>query len=573
MPAYTGLNIRIEDNAGVPYGPGPITTMQGIASSELLDRAGRVAFTMPLTDPRAAIVQAKRIMRARGMLSGAVTDIATGIIDRLTVRANDENAALDVEGDNLLRELTYNLVDGLEVYEYATMAPDNVQEVVQAGGGSVSTDLPPWPNNIQLENGGGGNNTWLYIRHNRTFDQVNLTFTVISNTVTTMQVQYFDGTGWIDVAGLVDGTIVDFGGGDCTWGQSGTMAYTMPADWVEVEHDAEIGYWLRMRPTAVLVMTDVTISALTIRARNPTTNGPALVMAYAPAGWALAGAPGHATSLNAAYWLFEDNVTVLAALITLAELTGEHFRLGAGRTVVWLQEDETASGIRAVQHLSPNTAENPDAVLITAFERVQDSYEIVNRIYPTGAGFGPARMTLAACTAAAPAGYTLNTGLNYIETNGAVPRISRAIAFDEMQSIDTGATADTAAADQLFALALRWLQLHDSTPDTYRLTVTKLAERLYPGDTIRVIYKRILGAYTAIDVDADLLMLEVENRVSPDGVLSADLLVSTVDRYPETDIYTLMTQTQKGARVRRVAHQTTTTAIGGALVTLGVVTE
>jgi hypothetical protein len=71
-------------------------------------------------------------------------------------------------------------------------------------------------------------------------------------------------------------------------------------------------------------------------AGGPDDDGPSVIMALAPSGWSLDTTEGYANSYASIFHQY-DGETVLEALTNLAQITGEHFRLGSGRTVIWMR--------------------------------------------------------------------------------------------------------------------------------------------------------------------------------------------------------------------------------------------
>lgn len=261
-----------------------------------------------------------------------------------------------------------------------------------------------------------------------------------------------------------------------------------------------------------------------------TTAAPADIMAFAPAGWSVTNSDGStpATSATAIDHTFEGE-SVLAALGRLAEITGENFRLGAGRVVVWLKTDQTASGKRAISGGDPVSLEtNTDVCIITDLQEEQDTFDLASRIYPYGAGDGDARYTLSGTAWAAPAGYTLDAVNNYIKRNQTETdygQIERYVSFKDIK-----------AADALALQAYAWLVRYGAVYKSYRLTVTKLDAVIYPGQTILVVYKKVVDGYVAVSISASLVVLEPTTRIDARGVRTVAMQVATVDRYPEDDI-------------------------------------
>ena len=74
--------VDIEDAAGNRLGAGPITTATEWQSTPRLDEAGTFAFSLPASDPKAALLANKRVARCWGIVDGAVREIGALIADR-----------------------------------------------------------------------------------------------------------------------------------------------------------------------------------------------------------------------------------------------------------------------------------------------------------------------------------------------------------------------------------------------------------------------------------------------------------------------------------------------------------
>lgn len=374
------FRIDIEDSGGTKLGGGPIATARGWSYTDRLNRAGQFSFSMPASDPKSALVQAKRTARCYALINGTMTDVGAGIIDQVTARANEDGQVmLDVSGDGLLRELTYRHV------------------------GSLSID---------------------------------------------------DGAG------------------------------------------------------------------------GPDTTGPADIIALAPAGWSLDVVTGYNATVKSIKQPFEGE-SVLAAFVKLSEITGERFRQGAGRTVVWMKNDNPASGIRAMQGGDPYDVESNTLIcLIKGLEQVHDTYDAyVGRVYAKGVGNGGTLLDLngAVC---GYAGYTVGNDSKgyYLQhtTTWNTYGIDRYMSFKDVEDVQT-----------LFEQSYEWMRRQISAPKTYRLMVEKLATLLTPGSTLYVVYRRAVDDYVTLDIDADLVILEATSQVDQDGVHTVSLMVGEIDRWPE----------------------------------------
>lgn len=254
--------------------------------------------------------------------------------------------------------------------------------------------------------------------------------------------------------------------------------------------------------------------------------------ALAPDGWTFipASDPGN-DYIYARY----DGESVLGAAVALADKTGTHFYRPFGRTLVFAG-GFTPSGVRAIQadgDLAPETC------AITSLSRAVDTHDLLTRIYPYGSGVGRTRLTLAATTRTAPVGYTLNKTLNYIENDAATAAYGLiehpVIEFKEITPIANTAANVRGAANMLFDAALAELQWRSTlaAQETYKLTVAGCSQLLRPLQTLPIVYN---DPNQGIDIDEELYILESTWQVDASGVRTTNLVVSTSDRWPESDV-------------------------------------
>ncbi len=287
-------------------------------------------------------------------------------------------------------------------------------------------------------------------------------------------------------------------------------------------------------------LTDVSVGFLEISdgSGGGATTALADIMAFAPAGWALAtGNPGYATTAATVYANFAGE-SVLEALTKVAEKTGEHFRIGDGKEVFWLRNDNPDGGVKAIQSQSPEATASATTCLISSLSLNTSSYEIVSRIYPYGAGTGKARLSLETTTESAGAGFTLSTGSNYLQktsTHTTYGLIERYVAFKDIAPISNTDTDVQTASDVLFAAAENYLNNHDAEIVSYNLRVEDLEAVLEPGETIRVVYRGWVDDYKWIDIDESLYILEVNTEIDEQGIKTVGLVVSNKKIITETD--------------------------------------
>jgi hypothetical protein len=176
---------------------------------------------------------------------------------------------------------------------------------------------------------------------------------------------------------------------------------------------------------------------------------------------------------------------------------------------------------------------------------IEDTYDLVTRIYPYGAGNGAARVSLVNATLTMPTDYTMVAGTaNYIQSNGTVTAgqgtanygvIERVLSFKDARSV-TDQTYDTEeACNELAQLALNWLQRHDGIKEYYRLTVVGLSRVLQVGTTIRVIYRETMNGVVTLDIDGNYLILSETHAYSGGRLYTVSLDIGETDAWPATD--------------------------------------
>lgn len=241
------------------------------------------------------------------------------------------------------------------------------------------------------------------------------------------------------------------------------------------------------------------------------------IMAYALAGWTSTGTPSADV-----YYQFGDE-TVLAALIKIAEILGDHFRLSAtvDRQVEWLPTtaagfDAAASGVRAGDVGDPeDLLDNPDlCILAGGLEVSTDDTERITRIYPRGGGNAGARLYLNGTTWTAPAGYTLHIDADPAQSyiahtvNDAAGQIGVTETIRDIAPLNDSSAAAIAASNQLAVAAHKILQRRIHAQKAYRMRVTKLHKNLLVADTIYVKSKHVTDDYKWIDEGREVMVTD-----------------------------------------------------------------
>lgn len=280
------------------------------------------------------------------------------------------------------------------------------------------------------------------------------------------------------------------------------------------------------------------VGQLEIGKPNGTTHAAAVAAleAYAPVtpGWTFTAAPDPGNDYIYARY---DGESVLGALVYLAEKTGTHFLRGVDRELVFV-----GSFVTGTMTAHGGTAFVPRAAAnrcyIKRISQRTDTHDLLTRIYPYGSGQGTARLTLASTNRTAPSGYTLNKEFNYIDNDNATLtyglRDFPAFEFKEITPISNTAANKRAAANMLFDAALMELQRlsNINAHRTYELELEGCNELLLPLWTLNVAYK---DEDESIDLNEGLNILETTWTMTPSGISTTRVVVSTQDRWPPSD--------------------------------------
>lgn len=266
-------------------------------------------------------------------------------------------------------------------------------------------------------------------------------------------------------------------------------------------------------------------------------DAPDQIMALAPAGWSITGGT---TAINA--YAGYSGESVLTALAGIGEYIGEHWRLGAGRTVAWLGPASTflPSGVRAVQHVhSPVAVETlTDIALITALREVSDAAELLTRVIPRGAGNGGVVLTLAAITDSAPSGYTVNAASNYVKRDASevtYGRIERALDFKDIAPLSNTTADIQAAANMLMQACVEHLRRYGTPQKFYDVSLSNVNQILHVGTTLPLVYRALIDGAVVYDLNASFNIIETRSQITEEGICTTGVTISTIDRLPQSD--------------------------------------
>jgi hypothetical protein len=104
--------VDVEDATGAKLGSGPLQALKWTQTARM-DGAGKFSCEILANDPQLAQIVKRRTLRAWTAVNGVVEEIGAGIIDVIaTSVASDGTATITIQGDDLLRELTWRSMQG-----------------------------------------------------------------------------------------------------------------------------------------------------------------------------------------------------------------------------------------------------------------------------------------------------------------------------------------------------------------------------------------------------------------------------------------------------------------------------
>jgi hypothetical protein len=225
--------------------------------------------------------------------------------------------------------------------------------------------------------------------------------------------------------------------------------------------------------------------------------------------------------------------TTLAALLKLADLTGDHVRLShtVARQVDWLAAGEDGfvpvpSGLIAKEAFDPSD----DACLIVhgSFQFVEDGTERITRLYAAGAGNADAQLWINATTLGignpgdgTPGDYAYGDYTIHIDADPAMSYIAHTASdagtpigdvetISDVAPLSQTATDEASAADELVMRAIVILRRRLVDQRALRFTLLHAdLTRLIEGSSLRVRARQYVSGYGVLDIDEDVLLLSV----------------------------------------------------------------
>lgn len=272
------------------------------------------------------------------------------------------------------------------------------------------------------------------------------------------------------------------------------------------------------------------------------------------------------TQQLAGRWNFES---ALQACIRLTELAQTHFAVKAFRELTWIDSSADSfpsSGIRAISSQTDLAAQT---ISIQSVSRVLDYSEIITRVAAFGSGNSDSRLSLLNTSLSPASPYAFETVGSYRVLRNSTAETTygkrtRVVQFSNISPGENTGDGITASADTLYYATLAYLKKYESPAEFYEIDV---AGALIRGDTnlllgplqrLLVIYK---DASQNIDIHQALNILEVTHALSDDGNVTSKLLVSSIDRQPQTGTESIVEMISAGASYQSAPQLSTDTYV------------
>jgi hypothetical protein len=558
--------------------------------TQKLDEAGTFRVRLPLTDPRTAEAQVKRIWRHYREGEGLVF---AGLIE--TVNKQPEET-LEISGPTLLEELLYkntllnrqysnrdvrDVVDdllsgtGWTRYEAAptsrtlswtlSMAQDWAAAgvgIAQAAGAHLSlrdvSTIAYYGQNYTLPHNSSGTNRCLYVAvatnpstttvSSVTYNGVALTF-LAALTQGSMRIEFWrmvnPPVGLYNLFVGLSASATDVAIAAMTWeGVDQTTPESTPSTAggnsaapslaISTPHATDIG----------LATTAINSAATYVADREQTEE------AHDSVGGTRLSVCAEPVTVTARF----DGESKLKAILLAAQQQSHHLREKVTESggVLSKQLEIGLFGASSGAVLMGGQADEElfDDAKMAAVEdlTVEDTLtEVWNWVIPLGGGAGTDQLTLRFCTRNSPYVVQSTAGpdgelVYYIADAASITNYGqreRAFVAKDIQPLSNSKAALEVAANALYDLAATQLKNWWKDKQTaYRLTVRGLDPAVRPGDTVRLRWRGYAlqsgVGYVYLDIDTDLYVLERTRRFPADGTEVSDLVVSNLDRALQT---------------------------------------
>lgn len=271
---------------------------------------------------------------------------------------------------------------------------------------------------------------------------------------------------------------------------------------------------------------------------NGITNPIASCVAEVP-GWTVSATEG-TQEPELPYYTKWEGESVLTALNRIAVRTGEHFRLKTGRSIVWIGRNAVSTGIRAVPGIEFfDDVEDDKICFITNLNIVEDSYDIVSRVYPYGGLHDnlPAmidRSDLDITNLIPGVTFTFSKPENWIQINAteaAYGYCEQYLFYDDIVAQADIPRHRIVASNQLVLATCVYLASNIAPKKNYEVNIERLNQVVSPGDSIRIVFRKIIDSYKVVDIDQEMVILEASSTLDNKGIRTTKVTVGTIDKW------------------------------------------
>ena len=187
----------------------------------------------------------------------------------------------------------------------------------------------------------------------------------------------------------------------------------------------------------------------------------------------------------------------------------------------------------------PTNGASVDYAIITALKRDRKGSNVVNRVFPFGAGLGETKIDLSLSNRVSP--YPITTlafvggeVIYYIEDTASVNTIGpieRALVFSEIRPITNSAADLLNAANAVYDMAAAFLTKYKAESDVYTLSCVGLPYSVKVGDLIRVDFNGVAqletGAVSWLNlINQKFFITQLKRTFGDGGAPIAELTVS-----------------------------------------------
>lgn len=505
------IEIQLRDASNNKIGPGPLTTITRWRHVRRLDAAGEISFELPASDLRGhdnhsdgnPAIHPKRYAYAYGLRGGLMTQIGVGIVEESDITLSGHGVpTMQVSGGDLLSELRrttcYSNASGDASYQLSAVndAPDTILTTFAS-----SSFLP---------------GAWSLSGSDTVMDFYGK---FIHETVLNALRAIADATGEHFRLGD-NGREIEWLGAAGDFVDCGVRAET-DVDPIEAESNA-----------AICLITD-------IRRRKDGRN---LYNMLYPSG------AGQGLDRLTLEWMthWPDGHRLVSNISSIS-------RTGSTVTVVTSTAHELADSdnveIKGTENFDGVTTGGISLTGASSFTYTEAGSAVSET--NTGVVIGPVSRTIDGRL------WLLDRQANgfYNQTSRlAYGNFQKALTFKDIAPLSNSSTDLAAASNALARAIYNYAIKHEEPARFYDLSVAKLSQTVYPGETIRVVCRQFIteandatGAETTgvwLDINEDLYILEAVEEHGPDGVEVAGMTVATVDRFPEDGVSTVLDAVQ-----------------------------